>query len=273
MAPHTANQPPQVFPVMNAQTHPTQTLSIMVSAWDLDGDPLTYSLTQGPATASIDPITGEFSWTSNWSNLGAHLITVRVTDSRGAWAETSFTVNVGNHAPQIGTLTNLSGHPDQTISFTVTGYDPDGDPLTYQIVQGPAGATINATTGQFQWTPTWGQLGGQLVTIRVKDPGGANDSASFVISVGNQTPIMDPLMNHYGSPGMPISFPVTAMDPDGDPLTYALVQGPAGAIVDPSSGTFDWTPGTGDVGCHAVTIRCQDPGNAAAQQSCVICVQ
>ncbi len=36
--------------------------------------------------------------------------------------------------------------------------------------------------------------------------------------------------------GRPLTYPSMAADPDGDGLTHALVQGPAGLAVDPATG-------------------------------------
>lgn len=40
-----------------------------------------------------------------------------------------------------------------TLTFTAIGNDADGHVLTYSLVGAPAGATINASTGVFSWTP------------------------------------------------------------------------------------------------------------------------
>ena len=48
---------------------------------DIDGDTLTYSLIGAPAGATIDPATGEFSWTpSEAQGPGVYTFTVSVTD-------------------------------------------------------------------------------------------------------------------------------------------------------------------------------------------------
>ena len=37
-------------------------------------------------------------------------------------------------------------------------------------------------------------------------------------------------------------YPVRAIDPDGDVVTYSLVQAPEGASIDPTTGRIDWNP-------------------------------
>ncbi len=60
-------------------------------------------------------------------------------------------------------------------------------------------------------------------------------------------------------------YPVKAIDPDGDPLTYSLVTAPTGAIIDPQTGRLDWfslTPGTYDF-----TVSVDDGRGGFDQQS------
>jgi hypothetical protein len=269
----SSNEPPQIFPVMDVpDAHPERSVTRLISAYDPNNDTFVYSLRKAPTTASIDPNTGDFEWTPGWPDLGSHQVVVRVTDSHGAWAETSFIITVQNQRPEMGTLIDRNGHPQQSVSFGVFAYDPDGDPLTYKLVKGPAGAQVDPVTGHFEWTPTWGQLGAHVVTISATDPGGLSDSESCVITIGNQPPIMDPIMDQPAAVGEPVSVQPLAMDPDGDPLTYSKVKGPADATVDPGTGNFDWTPSSGSEGAHIITIRCEDPGKAADQQSFVITV-
>ncbi|MDV7396154.1 Ig-like domain-containing protein, partial [Arthrospira platensis SPKY1] len=44
--------------------------------------------------------------------------------------------------------------------------------------------------------------------------------------------------------GQPYTYPVTATDPDGDPLRYALLVAPAGMTVVADSGLIEWLPAT-----------------------------
>ena len=54
--------------------------------------------------------------------------------------------------------------------------------------------------------------------------------------------------DHQVKPGETFSFPVEAIDPDPDTLTYSATGLPEGATLDPDTGLFTWTPdiGTGD---------------------------
>jgi hypothetical protein len=78
----------------------------------------------------------------------------------------------GNAAPVLGAIGNKSTYVGQALTFTATATDSDVPPqqLTYSLDAGaPAGATINANSGAFSWTPN--AAGNVNLTVHVTDNG------------------------------------------------------------------------------------------------------
>jgi hypothetical protein len=69
-----------------------------------------------------------------------------------------------------------------------------------------------------------------------------------------------------------ITYPVTAVDPDGDVLRYFLVQGPQGASIDPNTGVLTWTATNLQAGPHDFTIAVEDLLGGFDQQSFTLTV-
>src|SRR5690606_10248749 len=133
-----------------------------VTADDIDGDTLSWSLTQAPAGMNIDAATGVISWTptengaSDWSAD----VTVQVSD--GSLTDTqSFSISVAaiNDAPLISSSPSTSGIEGEQYSYQIAVIDPDdsnnGTDISFTLVQGPAGMTISST-GLLTWTPAQG---------------------------------------------------------------------------------------------------------------------
>jgi hypothetical protein len=57
----------------------------------------------------------------------------------------------------------------QTLAFTVSATDAIGSQMTYSAISLPAGASFNASTQGFTWTPTSGQLGNSTATFIASD--------------------------------------------------------------------------------------------------------
>jgi hypothetical protein len=143
---------------------------------------ISYSLgSDAPEGASIDPL-GVFTWVpSECHGHGTYTITINATEPDNSLtpvASTFLTVNVleTNSPPRIDPIESVTIRADQQIEFMVTAFDQDcpiKQTLSFNLEQGaPVGATINATTGEFLWTPTPEQAAiPHSITVRVTDSG------------------------------------------------------------------------------------------------------
>ena len=70
----------------------------------------------------------------------------------------------------------------KTLQYQVTADSPQPSSLTYALTTGPAGMTINPTSGLLTWSPTQNQVGDQSVVITVQDATG-QVTQNFTLSV------------------------------------------------------------------------------------------
>ena len=165
----------------NIVVDPVTTVEFTATGIDADipAQTLTYSLDTAPVGAEIDPDTGVFTWTPDYTQWGTNGVTIRVTDN-GAGNLTSTTnlnivVNHLNSPPRLGAFFEagqaLEVNSGDTINMTIEAQDDDTNNLTYTMVgTPPSGATLDPVTGVFNWTPTGG-LSTNTITIRVTDDG------------------------------------------------------------------------------------------------------
>jgi ELWxxDGT repeat protein len=105
---------------------------------------------------------------------------------------------VVNQAPTLAAIADTITKMGTAVTFTAGGNDADlpEQTLLYSLAAGaPTGATINATTGVFSWTPTEtaGNSPGQFaITVSVSD-GQLTATQSFTVTV-NQNSLVAPFM-------------------------------------------------------------------------------
>jgi hypothetical protein len=147
------------------------------------------------------------------------------------------------------------------------GYDPDGDPITAQLVSGPSNGTLTFhPDGTFTYIPNTHYVGPDSFTYTWSDGLTSGNTATVTIDVYNNAPYT------YDA-----SFSVLhdrelvgqlyGYDPDGDAITAQLVSGPTnGTVTFNPDGTFTYTPNTHYVGPDSFTYTWSDgltPGNTA----------
>ena len=182
------NSDPVLDPIANQVVDEGSTVSFTASATDADeGQALTFSLVGAPAGASIDPVTGVFSWTS--VDDGSFTFTVRVTDDAGASDEQEVTVTVRNVAPTITSVTGPTGPiglsgGSATAHFSVSFTDPGTADTHFVeaacgdgIINSTAPLAAGVTSGEVDCTYT--EAGVYTVTLRVVDDDEGSDSETF----------------------------------------------------------------------------------------------
>lgn len=234
------------------------TLTFTLAAADADvGDVLSYSAAGLPTGASFNAATHTFAWTPTDDQEGNYHATFQVSDGHVAVSETiAITVLSGtNHPPVLAAIGNKSVSENQTLSFTVSATDVDGNPLTYSVSGLPAGASF--ANRVFTWTPGFSQAGSYSVTFTVSD-GQAEDSETIAITVANvnRPPVLASIGGKQVDENFSLSFSASATDPDGDSVSYSATGLPAGATF--VAGVFTWVPSFTQAGTHSVTFVASD---------------
>jgi hypothetical protein len=241
---------------------------------DAPGDTLTYSIVGPDHGASVNAVTGAFSWTpTEAQGPGDPSFTIQVSDG-SLTASRSFSVHVAevNRNPVLAAISDKAVPEQTALSFTAAASDPDvpTNTLTYTLVGAPAGASINASTGAFSWTPTEAQGPAPYTfSVKVTDNGtpALSDTTSVTVNVTevNRSPVLAAITNQTGYWGNQLTFTASATDPDlpANELAYSLVGAPAGATINASTGAFSWTPTAAQIGMVTIVVRVTDNGSPA----------
>ncbi|NQU11193.1 putative Ig domain-containing protein, partial [bacterium] len=88
----------------------------------------------------------------------------------------------------------------------------------------------------------------------------------------NLPPVWGPIDNQSVLQSQTLVYSFLATDLDHEPLTYSVSPLPAGASLDPQTGTFSWTPAANQVGTHLITCTATDARGLSASSSTIVTV-
>jgi len=220
----------------------------------------TWSLVSGPSANVVFGNSAIPATSATFSAPG--LYTLRMTADDGALSTTSdMQVTVSDAAPVFLAV------PDRTIALgtryqqLLVASDANvGDTLSYALPTAPTGAALSPSP-LIDWTPTAAQLGSNTFTATVADTAGHTATTTFHVTVEhtNQPPQLAPQASVILPVGTTFNRTLQATDPDaGDPLTFALVSGPAGMTL--TGGVLNWPTAGVAPGDAAVTVSVTDAG-------------
>ena len=153
----------------------------------------------------------------------------------------------------------VTTNEDTSKAITLTGSDPEGSPLTYSIVSGPAHGALSGTGSAITYTPAADYNGPDSFTFKVSD--GAFDSVPATVSI-TVSPVNDiPLANTQTvttneDTGKDITL--TGSDVDGDTLTYTILTQPAHGTLSGTAPNVTYTPAVDYNGPDSFTFKVND---------------
>jgi Concanavalin A-like lectin/glucanases superfamily/Bacterial Ig domain/Calx-beta domain/Putative Ig domain len=177
------NEPPILNKMGNKTVSLDQLLDFKATASDPDvpAQNLTFSLVNAPVGAIIDSKTGHFIWTPTTS--GVFEVTVMVTDdgtNPNNLSDSETMMIKVTAAPVLEPIAKQVVPIETPVTFTAKATYPGHEPLIFNLVEPPGGASIDEKTGEFIWTPV--QTGTVNITIRVTEPIG-NLSAETTVPI------------------------------------------------------------------------------------------
>ena len=209
------NQAPDITSLPNTQARVDREFVYAVKAKDPEDDPLHFSLASGPTGMRMDAQAGVLRWTPTVQDIGLHAVSVTVEDGRGGRATQRFSVMVDpdllpNRPPLIISRAPGWANVDQDYRYPLIVRDADGDPLHYQLLEGPTGMSIGADDGWLRWTPDASQLGEHLVRLMVADHHQAAAYQQFFICVEPDSSTPPEMPTDFNSSPIIVSVPGTA---------------------------------------------------------------
>ncbi|WP_319506853.1 putative Ig domain-containing protein [uncultured Methanolobus sp.] len=235
---------PEFATINNKEVNENELITFTISATDPDGDSVTYSATTLPKGANLDSSTGEFSWTPGYNGEGSYDVEfIAESNSLSNFETIIITVKNVDRAPELATIGNKTVNENELLSFTISATDPDDDKVSYSTTDLPAGANLDSGTGEFSWTPGYNDEGSYNVEI-IATANSLIDSEIITIIVDNvdRAPKLNSIGNKTINENELLGFTVSAIDLDGNKVSYYTTALPAGANLDSSTGEFRWTP-------------------------------
>lgn len=238
--------------------------SFVPTASDLDGQTLTFSISNQPGWTSFSASTGALTGVPGVTDVGtASGIVISVSDGveSASLAPFSITVQPANQPPVI------SGTPETTVkagtlySFTPIASDPDeGAVLTFSISNKPAWASFSTSTGALSGTPANTDVGVTSgIVISVSDGTVSANLAAFSITVeaGNVAPVATDSSASTAEDN-PLSLMLTAQDANQDKLSYEITAQPAHGTATLQGDLLIYTPAQDFNGTDSIGFIAKD---------------
>ena len=252
-----------------------ESYTLVLYAYDPDGDSLTYSVDAQNCTEDGDTISCTFTQEGQFS------FNVTVSDGKGASIQETIKGEViGNTPPEIvyAAAQEPQVQPGENLSVLVYAYDPDSETLQASLsVNGESLATGSCSSIDFEGyfecelpvsVPEDVEPGDYELSLTVSD---GSDSATqtipVIVGVPNQPPqITKPLPSEIKlNLGDSYTFEVEAKDPEGENLSYVWFVN--GKEVEKDNSTFTYT--FGSAGIYEVKVEVSDGENSVYSKTTV----
>ncbi|AJQ96673.1 choice-of-anchor A family protein [Gynuella sunshinyii] len=231
-----------------------------VVARDADGDTLTFALITAPDGMTLSDA-GALHWTATSNQVGSHAISLSVSDGQATVTQ-SYTLEVveaspDNHYPVINSHPGSTAVVDQSYRYEFSATDADGDVLTYGILTGPDGMTMDVS-GLLQWTPTTDQVGSHDVVLYADD-GQGRSLQSYSIAVSAEAlPLSATILisPEAVNPGDTVVINVFTSGGTGSPSSTLWVDDTEVALN--AYGQAEIVTSATDAGIHSVSVQVSD---------------
>ena len=273
------NRAPSLESLHDITLHENESYLLDIPAYDIDGDPLTYSIS--------DPIGDDGHWVPSFTDAGLYPIHIHVTDGKLS-ADKNITLTALNvdRAPIFSPLSDVTLNEAEKLRFPLSVTDPDGDKLSFSV-NGLQGVLFDGTT--FVWSPSYdfvslphnffGRFLSRLRIARFLYPPQktvpvlvracdselcANQTFHITVQNTNRAPVLDPLSDITVSEGDLVALSPVSSDLDNDFVRFYYTS--------PAGRNGRWRTNFTDAGLYPIIVGATD-GKTSTERTVRVRVQ
>jgi len=263
----SAQQPPSLYVPEPGTARVGELYTLQLSASDVNGDTLTFSVEGKPSWSTFDEKKGTLSGRPGNSDSGrSHNVRFGVSDGSSLTESDPVVIVVEpvdeTPPPEPNQAPSISGSPATTVTvgnpyrFQAQASDPEGDSLTFAIQNLPNWASFNGATGVLSGTPGSAAVGTTSgIEISVSDGEFTASLAPFSIQVNaevtvNTAPVIGGTPATSVAEGSAYGYTPIASDADGDTLSFSIQNLPIWANFNSATGTLSGVPSNLHVGLY-----------------------
>ncbi|MEO8711490.1 MAG: T9SS type A sorting domain-containing protein, partial [Parafilimonas sp.] len=195
----TANNAPVVNDIASRSVRYGITTPLIVSASDVDGDSLIFTIKNKPGWATFiknGDNTATLMLKPKAASNGTVYSTLQiiVTDGNGGRDTTApFTLTVSsNYDPTIDSIIDYTVTENDNLTINLNGHDQNaGDVLAWTVTNAPDNysiTTVNNTAAQLLLHPTYAAAGIYVINVSASDGNGGTASRKFNLTVNDKDP-------------------------------------------------------------------------------------
>ncbi|RJE73577.1 hypothetical protein BGP78_18330 [Pseudoalteromonas sp. MSK9-3] len=247
---------------VSATTEEETSVSMTLNGSDIDGDNVSFIITNQPSNGTATLSGGQVNYTPNDDFTGTDSFGYQANDGSltSQTAVADIQVNNVNDAPNIAGTPATTVRQGNTYTFTPSVTDIDSTQFSYTIANKPTWANFDSTTGTLSGTPARGDVGiSNNIVITVSDQELTASLPAFAIEVSfTNTPPRAQAQTISVQEDGTTSFIPTINDIDGDTLSIEIVTQPNAGTASVQGNILTYTPNTNYHGADALTYIVDD---------------
>ena len=252
------------------ETLEDQSVVIELNATDVDGDKIAYDIITDPSHGKLTFMDGKsWEYTPYPEFSGIDQFTFRATDSQiqGNLATATIHIHEQNDAPVIQSSTFVM-QEDEVLKIKLIASDPDGDSLSFEVIQKPTNGTLVGNGPNYDYLPTENFFGNDSFIVKASD-GELESNATtinLVVNPTNDAPSFASSKNsvHSGLRETPYRMKIAVEDADNDELTLTIAENPENGSCYFDGEELVFLPNPGFDGVDTVLLELSD-GSVSVQ--------
>lgn len=253
------NDPPVVVD-QSISVDEDSSVNILLMGTDADNDPLTFRIIKQPSNGTLEGQSPNYKYKPKQDFNGDDSFTFVANDGKADSNVGTVNIKVKPvNDPPIAIAQSLLTDENTPLEITLSGTDIDGDNLILRVVKQPTNGTLKGDPPKVTYNPKTNFSGEDSFEFVVNDGKVDSEPAKVNIKIRfvNDPPVAEGQVITINE-NTSVKIILSASDPNGDPITYKIVNQPLHGILTGNPPELTYKPDYGFGGEDSFTFVAND---------------